>query len=167
MPSKPLPYSVSANSALRLANQEALRLGHSHLQTGHVLLGLAKSLEGVIPSRASQLLASQGFDVTQATTMLENRVGIGENTSGANVPHDHKVQHVLRHAEKIAKKDGRSFIDTLDILESLAMDRSCDAAAILSRTIDFDPTSIRAPFQFEGTEKVSPQLGKVSTAPAR
>ena len=40
-------YSKRVESVIRFANQEAARLDHDHISTGHLLLGLIREGEGV------------------------------------------------------------------------------------------------------------------------
>jgi ATP-dependent Clp protease ATP-binding subunit ClpC len=51
-----IPFTPSAKRALELALRESLRLGHNHIGTEHVLLGLVREAEGV----AAQILARLG-----------------------------------------------------------------------------------------------------------
>jgi ATP-dependent Clp protease ATP-binding subunit ClpC len=53
-----IPFTPRAKKVLELAWREALSLGHSHIGTEHVLLGLARENEGV----GSQILRDFGSD---------------------------------------------------------------------------------------------------------
>lgn len=151
-----LPLSNAAVNAMRLAQDEAQRLGHRHIGTGHALLGVARSTNNSLPSNANELLASQGFDVAAAQRILENIMGIGANSPVREIPLDHRLQDVLSKAEKIATSNGESFISTLDILEAMSETRTCDGAEMLKRS-EFDPSRIREPFGYSIVERSSAQ----------
>jgi len=59
--SGPLPFAPRAQEALRLAVRESVQLGHRHIGTEHILLGLRREGDGV----AAQVLASLGADLDQ------------------------------------------------------------------------------------------------------
>ena len=54
-----IPFTPSSRQALELAAREAVRLGHPHLGTGHLLLGIARLGSGA----AVQILVTQGADM--------------------------------------------------------------------------------------------------------
>ena len=53
-----IPFTPSAKKALELSLRESLRLGHDHIGTEHLLLGLVRDSD----STAAQILAAQGAD---------------------------------------------------------------------------------------------------------
>jgi ATP-dependent Clp protease ATP-binding subunit ClpC len=53
-----IPFTPRAKRVLELSLQEALRLGHNHIGTEHLLLGLARENQGV----ASRILLDFGVD---------------------------------------------------------------------------------------------------------
>ena len=57
-----IPFAPGAKKVLELALREALLLGHSHIGTEHILLGLIREEEGA----AARILASLGADLTYA-----------------------------------------------------------------------------------------------------
>jgi ATP-dependent Clp protease ATP-binding subunit ClpA len=60
-----IPYDARARKALELTFREALRLGHDHVGTEHVLLGLLE-LDGAVPA----LVASGVDKATSETAVL-------------------------------------------------------------------------------------------------
>jgi ATP-dependent Clp protease ATP-binding subunit ClpC len=56
-----IPFTPSAKTLLELALRETLRLGHDHIGTGHLLLGLLRQGD----SRAAQALGELGADAGQ------------------------------------------------------------------------------------------------------
>jgi ATP-dependent Clp protease ATP-binding subunit ClpA len=59
-PSGHIPFTPRAKKVLELSLREALQLGHNHIGTEHVLLGLVREGEGV----AAQVLVALGADLT-------------------------------------------------------------------------------------------------------
>ena len=61
-PSRPghIPFGRRAKKALELSLREALRLGHNHIGTGHLLLGLIREGEGL----ATRVLVESGVELT-------------------------------------------------------------------------------------------------------
>lgn len=59
MKSGHIPFSKRAKKVLELSLREALRLGHDHIGTGHVLLGLIREGDGCAP----QILIATGVDL--------------------------------------------------------------------------------------------------------
>jgi ATP-dependent Clp protease ATP-binding subunit ClpC len=57
----PVPFAPRAKEALRLAVRESVQLGHRHIGTEHLLLGLCREGDGV----AAQVLAGLGADLDQ------------------------------------------------------------------------------------------------------
>jgi ATP-dependent Clp protease ATP-binding subunit ClpA len=63
-----IPFSKRAKKVLELSLREAVRLGHNHIGTGHVLLGLIREGEGLAPlvlTDAGVDLATLREDVTR------------------------------------------------------------------------------------------------------
>jgi ATP-dependent Clp protease ATP-binding subunit ClpA len=60
-PTGHIPYTPQAKKTLEASLQEALQLGHNHIGTEHLLLGLSRQREGV----AAQVLAAVGADDIQ------------------------------------------------------------------------------------------------------
>lgn len=53
----PIPYTPRAKKVLELSIRESLQLGHSRINTGHILIGILRESEGV----AMQVLLTLGF----------------------------------------------------------------------------------------------------------
>ncbi|MGI5242878.1 ATP-dependent Clp protease ATP-binding subunit [Dactylosporangium sp. CA-139066] len=80
-PAAHIPFTPSAKRVLELALREALRLGHNHIGTEHVLLGLVREGEGV----AAQVLARLGVtpNAVRAQVMDGLTGGMAEHPSAA------------------------------------------------------------------------------------
>jgi len=71
-----IPFTPRAKKVLELASREATAMGHRHLGTEHVLLGLAREGEGV----AARILLDQGVDAERI------RTGVGELLGATPAP---------------------------------------------------------------------------------
>ena len=68
-----IPFTPRAKKALELSLREALQLGHNHIGTEHILLGLIREGEGV----AAQVLAELGADLDRARAKVAELVPAG------------------------------------------------------------------------------------------
>jgi ATP-dependent Clp protease ATP-binding subunit ClpA len=66
-----LPYTPSNKKVLELALREALQLGHNHIGTEHLLLGLTRHGEGV----AAQVMEKLGSDSSAVRVAALTRMG--------------------------------------------------------------------------------------------
>jgi ATP-dependent Clp protease ATP-binding subunit ClpA len=128
-PSGHIPFTPRAKKVLELSLREALQLGHSYIGTEHILLGLIREGDGV----AAQVLVVLGADlnrvrqqviqlarghsaeepgpgvkvrlemVEQRLTAMEQRVGIGPDTSDL----DEQIEVV--RTQKEAAVDAQDF----------------------------------------------------------
>jgi ATP-dependent Clp protease ATP-binding subunit ClpC len=68
-----IPFTPRAKKVLELSLSEAKRLGHGHIGTKHILLGLLREGEGV----AAQVLVRLGVDLNRARRAVIDVVGSG------------------------------------------------------------------------------------------
>jgi len=73
-PADQMPFTPRAKKVLELALRESIRLGHSHIGTEHLLLGLAREGEGV----ANHVLSEFGADSERIRDAVLRRVGTPE-----------------------------------------------------------------------------------------
>jgi len=66
-----IPFEGSAKKALELALREAIRLGHDHIGTEHILLGLIHTEGGA----AHHVLAARGVRLEAARAVVEELAG--------------------------------------------------------------------------------------------
>jgi ATP-dependent Clp protease ATP-binding subunit ClpC len=72
VPTRHLPFTPRAKKVLELSFREALLLGHDHIGTEHLLLGLIREGEGV----AAQVLMQLGADLSRVRQrVIELRSG--------------------------------------------------------------------------------------------
>ncbi|MBK0870645.1 MULTISPECIES: ATP-dependent Clp protease ATP-binding subunit [unclassified Saccharopolyspora] len=82
-PAENLPFTPGAKKVLELSLREALQLGHEHIGTEHILLGLLREGEGI----AAQVLIKLGADLDrlreEVLQLLSDSTGGGAEPSGA------------------------------------------------------------------------------------
>src|SRR3546814_3195488 len=74
-PSGHIPFTPRAKKVLELSLREALQLGHSHIGTEHILLGLIREGEGV----AAQVLQKLGADLNRVRQQAIGRASWRES----------------------------------------------------------------------------------------
>jgi ATP-dependent Clp protease ATP-binding subunit ClpC len=80
-PSGYIPFAPEAKEVLTLAQREVAELGHDHIGTGHLLLGLVRERDGI----AAQVLVQFGADtdrVRQQVTRLHHDQGSERGPQG-------------------------------------------------------------------------------------
>jgi ATP-dependent Clp protease ATP-binding subunit ClpC len=82
-----IPFTPRAKKVLDLSLREALSLGHNHIGTEHILLGLARENEGV----AAQILLDFGVDAETIRKEMKRRL--------SGLPGEHRVGSVPPSAE--------------------------------------------------------------------
>ncbi len=101
-PSAHIPFTPQAKKGLELSLREALKLGHNHISTGHLLLGLI----GQDDSVAAQVLGGLGADLGQLRTRA-----LGEIESQ---PEDLGYSPPLRPRRAQLSDAVRGLLDTID-----------------------------------------------------
>ena len=99
-PSGSLPFNPRGKKVLELALREALQLGHSFVDTEHILLGLAREGEGV----AARVLVSLGTDLGSV------RWQVIESLGGEVAP-----QNRLVGPQRSAPKCPQCHVDLVDV----------------------------------------------------
>ncbi len=87
-PSGSPPFTPRAKTVLELSLREAIQLGHNHIGTEHMLLGLVRESEGV----AAQVLIALGVDLSRVRQQVIDILSSHEEEqsgAGASPPQDH------------------------------------------------------------------------------
>jgi len=129
-------YSERVQSAIQLANQEAVRLGHDHISSGHLLLGLIREGEG----SAIKLLESENVDLEEMKAELES---IMENKGRGSVigklQLTSRANSTLKLAAEESDKMGHKYVGTEHLLVGLIHERDGVASKTLVKYgIDLD-----------------------------
>lgn len=123
-------YSERARQAIRFAHQEAARLGHDHISTGHLLLGLIRQGEGA----AIQILQSANVDLekikTEVESLMEDR---GRSSTIGKLQFSSKTNTALKYAENESENMGHKYVGTEHILIGLLLESEGVAAKALAK----------------------------------
>jgi len=125
-------YSERARMAIRFATQEAARLRHDNISTGHLLLGLIRQGEGT----AIDILRDASIDVEDIKFELENMMedsSRGRATMVGKLQLGDKAKDVLRLAEEESINMGHKYLGTEHILLGLMLEQEGVAAKLLDR----------------------------------
>lgn len=121
-------YSERVQSVVKFSRQEAARLGHEHISTGHLLLGLLREGEGT----AIAFLESANIDLERMKTQVE---GVMENKGRGPVIGKLKItsraDSALKMAAEEAENMGHKYIGTEHLLIGLIREEEGVAAKTL------------------------------------
>ncbi|KAB7704581.1 AAA domain-containing protein [Bacillus aerolatus] len=120
-------FTERAQKVLALAQEEALRLGHSNIGTEHILLGLVREGEGI----AAKALYGLGLSSEKIQEEVENLIGRGEGNS-QTVHYTPRAKKVTELSMDEARKLGHSYVGTEHILLGLIREGEGVAARVLS-----------------------------------
>ncbi len=119
-----------ARQVLDLAQKEAIRFGHDHIGTEHLLLGLLALGEGV----ALNVLQGLGLNLGNLRNEVELLFGASGNTMQKGVlPYDQPAMDVIISSQTEAEFMKYNFIGTEHILLALLNYGECDAARLLTK----------------------------------
>lgn len=121
-------FTSSALAALRLAQENAARLGHSYVGSEHLLLGVS-SLE---QSLAAQLLKQYGVDRSVLRQSISQLVGIGipsRSIYQGLTPH---CRQSIQYAATECRRCGQDCVNTEHLLLGLLLEQNSAAVRILS-----------------------------------
>jgi len=126
-------FASSANRVLQLATEEAGRLGHDHVRTEHLLLGLIKA-EGA----AAKVLQQLGVDLVNLFSDLESMIGHGEG-SPKKITLSPRAKKALELAYQAARELGFNYVGEEHLLLGIIREgESLAAQALHKRKVNFD-----------------------------
>ena len=120
-------FTSTALGAIRLAQENAARLGHSYVGSEHLLLGLASQEY----SPAAGALRRAGADSQRLRGAIAQRVGIGVP---ARSPHQGLTPHccqAIQGAVGESRRLGQQAVNSEHLLLGLLSNRSCGAVQLL------------------------------------
>jgi len=119
-------FTDRARKVLALANQEAQRLYHEHIGTGHILLGLVKEGSGV----GAAVLKNLEVDIKKLRLEVEKRVRSRPDmvTMGRLRP---RAKKALEYAIEEARSLNHNYVGTEHILLALLRENEGIAAQVL------------------------------------
>jgi len=121
-------FSERARRVLTLAQEEAQHLGHSHIGTEHILLGLIGEDEGV----AAKVLISSGVSLSKVRSAVEFIIGHGEKPSSGEIGLTSGAKKVIELAIDEARHLGHNYIGTEHLLLGLLHEGEGVAAGVLN-----------------------------------
>jgi ATP-dependent Clp protease ATP-binding subunit ClpC len=90
-PSGHIPFTPRAKKVLELSLREAIQLGHKHIGTEHILLGLIREGEGV----AAQVLVQLGADLPSVRQQVIHQLSTYGDQEGTSAAQQHLVDEEL------------------------------------------------------------------------
>ena len=144
-------FTERSRQVIVLAQEEARALGHDHLGTEHILLGLLREQEGL----GARILGSLDVTVDRVRAQVVQMVGGGEQVTSGQIPFTPRAAKVLELALREVLSLGNSFIGTEHILLGLIDENEGVAAHILSG-FGADPEKIRDAVIHAGPEAPAP-----------
>jgi len=129
-------YSDHAQSVIYMANQEAARLNHDHISTGHLLLGLIREGEGA----ALSFLKSMNVDLEKVKTELESTMEVkGHGAKIGQLKFTSRANKAFELASEESQKMGHKYVGTEHILLGIILEQDGVAPKILEKSgIDAD-----------------------------
>ncbi|OLN23131.1 ATP-dependent Clp protease ATP-binding subunit ClpC [Domibacillus antri] len=119
-------FTERAQKVLALAQEEAIRLGHSNIGTEHILLGLVREGEGI----AAKALYGLGLGAEKIQQEVEELIGKGDGAS-KTVHYTPRAKKVIELSMDEARKLGHSYVGTEHILLGLIREGEGVAARVL------------------------------------
>ena len=125
-------FSKRVKEVISLSREEALRYGHDHIGTEHLLLSMIREGKG----SAISLLKNLGVSVNELKHALEdatrNAYTQRQNTNGS-MPLTTQAEQVMKTTYLEAKFDDSKVIGTVHLLLAILRDRDDPSSKILSR----------------------------------
>jgi ATP-dependent Clp protease ATP-binding subunit ClpC len=131
-------FTDTAIKVIRLAQEEARRLGHNFLGTEQILLGLIGEGSGV----AAKVLHSLGVTLKEAREEIEKIIGRGSGFVAVEIPFTPRSKRVLELSLEESRTLGRDYIGTEHLLLGLIRDGEGVAARVLLN-LGVDSTEVR------------------------
>ena len=120
-------FTDRARRVVKLAEEEARRLGHNYIGTEHILLGLIREGEGV----AAKALESLGISLDTVRQQVEEIIGRGQQAPFDVIPFTPRSKKVLELSLRESQQLGHNHIGTEHILLGLIREGDGVAAQVL------------------------------------
>lgn len=133
-------FTEHAKKVLTLAQDEAFNLGHGHIGTEHLLLGLVQEGEGLGP----RALATVGVTMTAVRPLVEEVVppAPGEERPPRQIIPTTRTKNVIELALHAADLQGRQSVGTDHLLLGLVAEGEGLGAVVL-RNLGADEATLR------------------------
>ena len=155
-------FSSGARRIVGLAEDEARRLGHGHVGTEHVLLGMLAAGEGV----GARALVASGTTLEGARQKVADAVPVEERGVGAGeLQMTDRARRVLERASRLSLRQHADEVDSEHLLLSL-LDVEGTAGQVL-RGLGIEPARLRATVEAgpgEAAERAAPRCAACGAA---
>ena len=122
-------FTEQSRRVVVLAQEEARMLGHNHIGSEHLLLGLLHEQGGV----AADVLGSAGITLEAARSQVEELAGPGDKSPSGHIPFTQRAKKILELSLREALEQRKSYIGTAHILLALMRDSGGTGARVLER----------------------------------
>jgi ATP-dependent Clp protease ATP-binding subunit ClpC len=122
-------FTDRARRVVVFAQEESRALGHDHIGTEHILLGLLREREGI----AGQVLTDLGVDLDQTREDVERIVGRTEDDITGHIPFTPRAKKVMELSLREAIALDHHHIGTEHILLGLMREGDGVAAQVLTK----------------------------------
>jgi hypothetical protein len=122
-------FTERARNVVRVAQEEARRLGHASVGTEHLLLGLLAEPDGI----GARALVALGISLEAVRAQVEEIVGQGEGTPAGHLPFRPRSKKVLELSLREALQLGHNYLSTEHIVLGLVREGEGVAAQVLLR----------------------------------
>jgi ATP-dependent Clp protease ATP-binding subunit ClpA len=120
-------FSESARGAVRLAQEEARALRHTHVGPEHLLLGLLQAADPL----CLQVVTSLQLSVDSIRERVLFIIGTGEHPVEGEIPLTPAAKQVFRIAADVAKHARHSQVDGIDLLLGLTQEQKSIGGRVL------------------------------------
>jgi ATP-dependent Clp protease ATP-binding subunit ClpC len=122
-------FTEQSRRVVVLAQEEARMLGHNHIGSEHLLLGLLHERGGT----AADVLGSAGITVEAARSQVGELAGPGDKSPSGHIPFTQRAKKILELSLREALEQKKSYIGTEHILLALMRDADGTGARVLER----------------------------------
>jgi ATP-dependent Clp protease ATP-binding subunit ClpC len=132
-------FTDTAIKVIRLAQEEARRLGHNFVGTEQILLGLIGEADGI----AATVLQSLGITIQEVREEIEKIIGRGSGFVAVEIPFTPRSKRVLELSLEESRTLGQDYVGTEHLLLGLIRDGEGVAARVLLN-LGVDSKEVRA-----------------------
>ena len=122
-------FTEQSRRVVVLAQEEARMLGHNHIGSEHLLLGLLHEQGGT----AADVLESAGITVEAARAQVEELAVPRDKSPSGHIPFTQRAKKILELSLREALEQRKSYIGTEHILLALMRDSDGMGARVLER----------------------------------
>lgn len=123
-------FTDGARKTMQLAVQEVNRLGHSRIDSEHILLGLLKQGTG-----AGSLILREAYDARNIRLEVEKAIRVGDEPAmpGRRPPATPQAKQAIKLASEEARELGKNYVGTEHLLLALLRQQEGVAAQVLEK----------------------------------